>query len=231
MMNKNEFEARVRQLAQEKTERIRKRNRIIKTVSTVAGGVTAAACIVLVMSRIDGKLMSSDGLSGGSINNMGADVMSPDKEMSDDKNAMVPTEDVLSNEGMDGIFDKNDVMADGTEEAGPEEMRFILFSEIYFTPETVVLTTYPGSGNEVQKLSNESINLVMEWIRTLDLTDTGMKDNDKNGVGYMFELNYPEAVRKIYVFDNVIKADSGTWYEFTGADKDEFNGLIQDIGE
>ena len=237
MMNKAEFESRVRQLAQAKTDRIRKRNKIIKTVSTIAGGVATAACIVLVMSRMNGKLMSSDGLSGGIMNSMGADAMSPDKEMSNNKfdceDEMIPTMDEIPDDGSNGTGDKNDADAEGegTGEANLGEMSFTLFSEVYSTPETVVLTTYPDSGDEGQKLSKESINLVMEWIRTLDLTDTGMKDNDKNGVGYMFELNYPDVVREVYVFDNIIKADNGTWYEFTGADKDEFNELIQDIRE
>ena len=110
------------------------------------------------------------------------------------------------------------------------ESVFFLFSEVNSTPETVVLTTYPDS-DDGQNLSPESIDLVMDWIRELDLTDTGSKDNDKNGLLYKLELSYPEVVRDLYVFDNMIKVDNGTWYEFTETDEKEFGKLIQNIRE
>lgn len=228
MMNKTEFEARVRELAQAKTERIRKRNRIIKTVSTIAGGIAAAACIVLVMTRTDGILMSSGAMSGGAMNNVGGDKDSPVHEEMNNKFECEDMTQADANEpanGMDGIYDEA-----GDEAMKPSESVFLLFSEVNSTPETVVLTTYPDS-DEGQNLSPESIDLVMDWIRELDLTDTGSKDNDKNGLLYKLELSYPEVVRDLYVFDNMIKVDNGTWYEFTEADEKEFDKLIQNIRE
>ena len=228
MMNKTEFEARVRELAQAKTERIRKRNRIIKTVSTIAGGIAAAACIVLVMTRTDGILMSSGAMSGGAMNNVGGDKDSPAHEEMNNKFECEDMTQADANEpanGMDGIYDEV-----GDEAMKPSESVFLLFSEVNSTPETVVLTTYPDS-DEGQNLSPESIDLVMDWIRELDLTDTGSKDNDKNGLLYKLELSYPEVVRDLYVFDNMIKVDNGTWYEFTEADEKEFDKLIQNIRE
>lgn len=228
MMNKTEFEARVRELAQAKTERIRKRNRIIKTVSTIAGGIAAAACIVLVMTRTDGILMSSGAMSGGAMNNVGGDKDSPVHEEMNNKFECEDMTQADANEpanGMDGIYDEV-----GDEAMKPSESVFFLFSEVNSTPETVVLTTYPDS-DEGQNLSPESIDLVMDWIRELDLTDTGSKDNDKNGLLYKLELSYPEVVRDLYVFDNMIKVDNGTWYEFTEADEKEFDKLIQNIRE
>ena len=228
MMNKTEFEARVRELAQAKTERIRKRNRIIKTVSTIAGGIAAAACIVLVMTRTDGILMSSGAMSGGAMNNVGGDKDSPVHEEMNNKFECEDMTQADANEpanGMDGIYDEV-----GDEAMKPSESVFLLFSEVNSTPETVVLTTYPDS-DEGQNLSPESIDLVMDWIRELDLTDTGSKDNDKNGLLYKLELSYPEVVRDLYVFDNMIKVDNGTWYEFTEADEKEFDKLIQNIRE
>lgn len=229
MMNKTEFEARVRELAQAKTERIRKRNRIIKTVSTIAGGIAAAACIVLVMTRTDGILMSSGAMSGGAMNNVGGDKDSPVHEEMNNKFECEDMTQADANEpanGMDGIYDEA-----GDEAMKPSESVFLLFSEVNSTPETVVLTTYPDSDDEGQNLSPESIDLVMDWIRELDLTDTGSKDNDKNGLLYKLELSYPEVVRDLYVFDNMIKVDNGTWYEFTEADEKEFDKLIQNIRE
>lgn len=231
MMNKAEFEARVRELALAKTERIKKRNRIIKTATTIAGVVATAACIVLVMTRMDTvvKESASGSMSGGAMNNMGGDKNSPEHEEMNNKfecEDMTQADGKEPVNGMDGIYDEV-----GEEAMKPTESVFFLFSEVNSTPETVVLTTYPDSDDEGQNLSPESIDLVMDWIRNLDLTDTGSKDNDKNGLLYKLELSYPEMVRDLYVFDNMIKVDNGTWYEFTEADEKEFGKLIQNIRE
>lgn len=244
MMNKTEFEARVRQLALAKTEKIKKRNRIIKTVSTIAGGVAAAACIVLVMTRMNGILMESvsmGNMSSGTINNMNSESMLPDKDVSDDKcwleDEMTQTDELSPGDGMDGEADKNDVESSDKNGADSEEipsegvadMVITLFSEVNSTPETVVLSMYPGSDDE--KLSQDGIDLVMDWIRNLDLTDMGIKENNEQGLLYKFELTYPQVTRTVYVFDEMIKTDDGTWYEFTRNNAVEFKQLIEDIRE
>lgn len=244
MMNKTEFEARVRQLALAKTEKIKKRNRIIKTVSTIAGGVATAACIVLVMTRMNGIIMESvsmGNMSSGTINNMNSESMLPDKDVSDDKcwleDEMTQTDALSPGDGMDGEAGKNDVESSDKNGADSEEipsegvadMVITLFSEVNSTPETVVLSMYPGSDDE--KLSQDGIDLVMDWIRNLDLTDMGIKENNEQGLLYKFELTYPQVTRTVYVFDEMIKTDDGTWYEFTRNNAVEFKQLIEDIRE
>ena len=231
MMNKNEFEARVREKAALEAVKIKKRNRVIRTTTAIAGTIATAACILLVMTKVSsisdqfgapGSMNNSSDVNGGNIK-VELDDYCDSVISSGNSQDSVPEE--APDKGVDSEeINKNEAVVEGSKDE--------LFPEINTAPDSIQVFTYPSlNGVDGNKLSSESVESVMEWLCSLKLKDTGKTNNDKNGLLYEFELNYQDVVRTIYVFDNMIKVDSGTWFEFTGRNLKEFEKLMDNIRE
>lgn len=243
MMNKTEFEARVREKAELQKNRIKKQNKIIKIATAVSGTVVAAACVLLIMTKVSNISNKGDSFLNGAMNGNNNEMMNEAPEINEEDN--IGEDGDIYGGGFDNIGDSNSSGSLLEEMPGeemvpnePEKNEVIaensdakLFAEINSMPDSVRMFTYPATNNDGMELSENSRKLFVKWLQSLKLKNTGNKENDKNGLLYEFELVYQNVTREVYVFDNMICVDNGTWFEFNKKNLVEFENLIKDISE
>ena len=124
MMNKTEFEARVREKAKLQKTRINKRNKIIKIATAASGTVVAVACLALVITKMNNTLYESNSSLDGTMNGIKNEMMNAAPEISEDSDGLngginssgVIVEDIYSEEMVPNDPEKNEVLnedADG----------------------------------------------------------------------------------------------------------------------
>lgn len=226
MRSKIEFEARVRELAEIKKAKERRKRRTIRNLTITGGGILCAACCALVFTKMNGLIEEryDKGVEIDMMNSVDTEMLPENQTRAENS---ISDGEYIGNFGEDNVIMQETNADDSIQKEDAME-----YGCLNGLPDKVIMTSYPGGFTENTNnivLTEADVKSLIEWISSLELQDTGLWDNENNGLLYEFVLEYQNENITVLVSDDMVKINNDTWHKISSENAVDFENLIGDF--